>query len=157
MTTARFFTLFAFCAIARFASAQEMPAEMSSALKADDSVKLATLLTKDNLNSCYQESNWQYSILAQTVRHNAMKCFNLLITMGADVNKACNGYVPPLMHAAKYGRLEMAKILVAKGADVNYKYSGDYSPAAGETPLTYAEKNNQPAVADYLRSLVAKQ
>jgi ankyrin repeat protein len=156
MTTARFFTLFALCAITRFASAQEMPAEMSAALKADDSVKMATLLTKDNLNNCYQEGTWQYSILAQTVRYGKMKCFNLVIAMGADVNKACNGYVPPLMHAAKYGRLEMAKILVAKGADVNYTYSGDYTPAAGETPLTYAAKNNQPTVADYLRSLSAK-
>jgi ankyrin repeat protein len=157
MTTARFFTLFALCAITRFASAQEMPADIRAALKADDSVKMATLLTKDNLDNCYQESNWQYSILAQTVRYNAIKCFNLVIGMGADVNKSCNGYVPPLMHAAKYGRLEMAKILVAKGADVNYKYSGDYAPAAGETPLTYAAKNGQPAVADYLRSLNTKQ
>jgi ankyrin repeat protein len=94
-----------------------------------------------------------YSPLSQAVRHNATKCFNLLISMGANVNKACDGYVPPLMHAAKYGRLEMVKILVAKGADPHYKYSGDYTPADGQTPLTYAEKNNQSAVADFLRSV----
>lgn len=133
--------------------AQEMPAEMSAAIKADDSVKLAGLLTKENVSACFQEGSWMYSPLSQAVRHNAMKCFNLLITNGANVNKACDGYVPPLMHAVKYGRLEMIKILVAKGADTHYKYSGDYTPADGETPLSYAEKNKQPAVADYLRSV----
>lgn len=133
--------------------AQEMPAEMSAAIKADDSAKLAPLLTKENVSACFLEGSWMYSPLSQAVRHNAMKCFNLLIAMGANVNKACDGYVPPLMHAAKYGRLEMVKILVAKGADPRYKYSGDYTPADGQTPLTYAEKNNQTAVADFLRSV----
>jgi ankyrin len=133
--------------------AQEMPAEMSAAIKADDSVKLATLLTNENVSACFQDGSWMYSPLSQAVRHNATKCFNLLITKGANVNKACDGYVPPIMHAVKYGRLEMVKILVAKGADTHYKYTGDYTPADGETPLTYAEKNKQPAVADFLRSV----
>jgi len=137
--------------------AQEMPTDIAAALKADDTVKVAAYITEDNINNCYTEGNWQYSLLAQTVRYNAKKCFDLLIAKGADVNKACEGYVPPLMHAAKYGRLDMVKILVAKGANVHYKYSGAYTPANGETPLTYAEKNNQTAVADYLRSLEPKQ
>lgn len=141
------------CAIAQLLFAQEMPSEMSAAIKADDSVKLANLITKENISTCYQEGSWQYSPLSQTVRHNAVKCFNLLIALGADVNKACGGYVPPLMHAAKYGRLEMVKILVAKGANPNYKYSGEYTPADGETPLTYAQKNNQTAIADFLRTV----
>jgi len=136
--------------------AQEMPAGITAAIKADDSAKLAPLLTKENVSACFLEGSWMYSPLSQAIRHNSMKCFNLLIAMGANVNKACDGYVPPLMHAAKYGRLEMVKILVAKGADPKYKYSGDYTPADGQTPLTYAEKNNQSAVADYLRSVPNK-
>jgi ankyrin len=143
----------ALCAMAQLLFAQEMPAGINDALKADDSAKLATLVTKDNVSNCYQEGSWQYSPLSQAIRHNAVKCFNLLIAMGADVNKSCSGYVPPLMHAAKYGRLEMVKILVSKGANVNYKYNGDYTPADGETPLTYAEKNKHSDVAAYLRSL----
>lgn len=153
MKAAKLFLTLAICILSQTLFAQEMPAEMSAAIKADDSAKLATLITKEQVSACYQEGSWQYSPLSQTVRHNAVKCFNLLIAMGANVNKSCDGYVPPLMHAAKYGRLEMVKILVAKGADPHYKYSGAYSPADGETPLTYAEKNNQPAIADYLRSL----
>jgi len=116
----------ALCAMAQLLFAQEMPAEMSAAIKADDSVKLATLITKENISTCYQEGSWQYSPLSQTVRHNAMKCFNLLIALGADVNKACGGYVP------------------------------EYTPADGETPLTYAQKNNQTAVADFLRTVQNK-
>ncbi len=123
----------------------------------DDAVMLASLTTKDNINNCYTEGAHQYSLLSQAVRYNAKKCFDLLIEKGEDVNKVCDGYIPPLMHAAQYGRLDMVKILVAKGADINYKYTGDYAPANGETPLTYAEKNNQQAVADYLRSLSPKQ
>ena len=126
-----------------------VPTEVMAAIKNDDASALQQLITKDNVNTCYGD----YSVLSQAVRYNAKKCFDQLIAEGADVNKSCNGYVPPLMHAAKYGHLDMVKILVSKGADINYKYSGTYQPADGETPLTYAEKNNQPAVADYLRSL----
>jgi ankyrin repeat protein len=79
--------------------------------------------------------------------------FNLLIARGVDVNKACEGYVPRLMHAAKYGLLAIVRILVSKGANVNYQYNGEYKPASGETPATLAEKNNQPEIATYLRSL----
>jgi ankyrin len=132
--------------------AQTEPAEIT-AVKDNDAAKLATLLTKDNLNNCYTEGSYSYSLLSQAVRLNARKCFDLLIQKGADVNISCDGYVPPLMHAAKYGRLDMVKILISKGANVNYKYDGEYKPAVGDTPLSYAIKYNQTAVADYLKSL----
>jgi ankyrin repeat protein len=130
-------------------SAQEIPADVVAAIKTDDAAKLGVFITKDNINDCYGN----YSLLSQTVRFGAMKCFTLLIEKGADVNKSCNGYVPPLMHAAKYGRLEMVKVLVAKGADVNYTYDGDYTPAKGQTPITYAETNRHPDVVEYLKSV----
>jgi ankyrin repeat protein len=138
MRTIKILTVLFLAAITRMAFAQEIPSAMKAALKTDDPVKLSTLISKDNINNCYTEGDWQYSLLAQTIRANAKKCFELLILQGADVNKACEGYVPPLMHAAKYGRLEMVKVLVAKGANIHYQYDGDYEPANGETPLTYA-------------------
>ncbi len=146
-----------FFAASRMALAQEMPAAIVAALKTDDSVKLDILVAKDSLNNCYVDGNWQYTLLAQTIRFRAGKCFNLLMARGADVNKSCDGYVPPLMHAAKYGSLAMVKALVAKGADINYQYEGEYEPANGETPVTYAEKNNQPEIAGYLRSVKKNQ
>ena len=127
----------------------KLPDNIVNALRSDDSVGLSKLVNKENVNNCYGN----YSLLSHAVRFNSAKCFNLLIGLGSDVNKSCNGYVPPLMHAAKYGRLEMAKVLVGKGADINYKYEGNFGPANGETPMTYAEKNNHPEIADYIRSL----
>jgi len=137
--------------------AQEIPANIATALKNDDAATLTTLLTKDNINNCYGV----YSLISQSIRDNAQKCFDLLIQKGADVNKTCNGYVPPLMHAAKYGRLEMVQTLIAKGAKADYKYDGDFKgengPQKGETAITYAEKYQHDDVVEYLQSLKLKQ
>lgn len=151
MKITKWFLMIALCGLAATGFAQEInpPKEVVDALMKDDSVKLSTFVTKDNINACYGN----YSVLSHAIRFGAIKCFNLLIGEGADVNKSCNGYVPPLMHAAKYGRLEMVKVLVAKGADVNYKYEGDYVPAQGQTPLSYAQIYNKNDVVAYLRSL----
>src|ERR1700733_13490631 len=97
------FIAFAFLAITGTAAAQELGGNMKMALRRDDSAALRSLVTKENLNSCFVEKEHEYSLLSQTVRANAIKCFSLLISLGADVNRSCDGYVPPLMHAAKYG------------------------------------------------------
>jgi ankyrin repeat protein len=148
--------IIAFTNLSTLLHAQEMPDNMLMALRTDDTTKLGSLITKENVNECYGN----YSLLSNAIRANAQKCFNLIIAKGADVSKACNGYVPPLMHAAKYGHLEMVKILVAKGANVYYKYNGsdDFTngPAPGETPLTYAEKYNRTDIVEYLKTLITK-
>jgi len=140
--------VFLICLV-KIAAAQEVPLYLQTPLKSDDTVKLATLVNKDNLNTCYGK----YSVLSDAVRLYAPKCFAWLIAKGANVNLSCDGYVPPLMHAAKYGHLDMVKVLVAKGADINYKYDGPTEAIKGHTPLTYAEKFKQTDIADYLRSL----
>lgn len=131
----------------------QLPAPMETALKADDATALEKLVTKDNVNTCYGN----YSLLSNSIRYGAEKCFDLLLADGADVNKSCNGYVPPLMHAVKYGHLEMVKTLIAKGANKNYKFEGEFKgengPEKGDTPLTYAAKFEQDDIADYLNSL----
>ncbi len=152
MRIAKLFSMLLLVGLTRAASAQELPPEVGAALKSDDTTALVSFVTKDNVNACYGN----YSLLSQTVRENAKKCFDFMIAHGANVNLSCNSYVPPLMHAAKYGRLEMAKVLVAKGADIKYTYNGDYEPAKGMTPLSYAEKFQQKEVADFLKSLPTK-
>jgi ankyrin repeat protein len=124
-----------------------------TALLHDDSVGFATLINKDSINRCFPDPGSNYSLLSQAVRMGATRCFNLLIQYGADPNTRCNGYVPPLMHAAKYGRLYMVKVLIAKGADPNFIYQGDYTPANGMTPLMYAQEYKQAEIVEYLQSL----
>jgi ankyrin repeat protein len=130
------------------AMAQTEPAEIT-AVKNNDSVALVMLLNKVDINNCYDG----YSLLSQAIRHNAKKCFDLLIQKNADVNLVCNGYVPPLMHAAKYGHLDMVKILIAKGADPKYEYNGDVEALKGMTPLKYAEAFKRNDIVEYLKSL----
>ncbi len=149
---ARIITTVLLCLSGFSIRAQGIPAEIETALKADDSEALNKLVTKDMVNTCY----YDYSLLSQTVRLNAPKCFALLLEKGANVNLNCNGYVPPLMHAAKYGRLEMVKALLAKGANVNFKYEGDNESISGMTPLTYAEKYKQTVVVEYLKEMTKK-
>lgn len=132
---------------------QEMPQAISEAINSDDPAALGSYVGGSNVDACYFIGGWQYSVLSQAIRKGAKKCFDFVIEQKADVNKACEGYVPPIMHAAKYGRLDMIKILVEKGAVIKFTYSGAYTPAKGETPLSYAEKYNQTEVANYLRSL----
>jgi len=127
----------------------DFPSALVTIMKSDDTIALDKLVTTDNINTCYGN----YSLLSQAVRANAKKCFDLLISKGANVNQVCNGYVPPLMHAAKYGRMDMVKVLIAKGADKNYVYDGDIESIKDMSPLTYAEAFKQTAVADYLKSL----
>jgi len=128
--------------------------KLNNILTRDDATQLASVLNKGNIDTCFKESSgWSYCPLSETIRFRAIKCFNWLISHGADVNRSCDGYVPPLMHAAKYGTLDMVKTLIAKGADKNYQYSGNYLPADGQTPTTYAEKCGQNEIADYLNSL----
>lgn len=151
-----YFLLF-FIGLSFSVKAQQLPSpEILSALQTDDTAKLAIEVTKDNISNCYSG----YSLLSFAVKVGSINCFNWLIKNGADVNKSCNGYVPPLMHAAEYGRLEMVKILVAKGADINYKYEGNLTSASGlskdETPVSYAIKRGHQDVADYLKSLTSK-
>ncbi|MBL4678000.1 MAG: ankyrin repeat domain-containing protein [Mucilaginibacter sp.] len=117
----------------------DFPANLQTIVKADDAIALGKLATKEKVNECYGN----YSLLSQAVRAGATKCFELLVASGANVNQASNGYVPPFMHAVKYGKLDMVKVLIAKGADKNYVYEGDDPNISDMMPLTYAENSNK--------------
>jgi ankyrin repeat protein len=115
----------------------------------DDVGLLDALIGKAGVNYCHG----QYTLLAHAIRFNAKNCFDRLIEKNADVNRICEGYIPPLMHAAKYGRIEFAKTLVAKGAKRDYMYEGIIDEIKGMTPIKYAEHFQQNEVSSYLKSL----
>ncbi|PZR30059.1 MAG: hypothetical protein DI535_00740 [Citrobacter freundii] len=138
---------FLFCHV----HAQSLPAECDKAMKTDDLASFAKMVPAASVNSCYKVGEWDYSLLSLVIKANAQKCFAYLVEKGANVNISCNGYVPPLMHAVKYGKLDMVKMLVSKGADINYTYTGDYTPADGKSVIAYAEANNQPEILAFLK------
>lgn len=119
--TLRLFIVLVLGTMGKISFGQQLPGNLAAILKNDDTSGLKAAVTKDRINDCYGG----YSLLSEAVRDNAVNCFNLLIAEGADVNKSCNGYVPPLMHACKYGHLEMVKVLIGHDADKNYTYNGE--------------------------------
>lgn len=74
------------------------------------------------------------------------KIFNALIENKVDLNKVCSDK-NPLMYAAKYGQLEMAKALVKAGADLKLVNK------EGKTALDYAVKYEKKDLETYFLSL----
>ncbi len=80
------------------------------------------------------------------------KLSEVLIGLGADVNKRDNGWQgkkTPLHVASEHGYTELAKVLIRHGADVNAR---DW---AGDTPLHYAARMIHPETVKALLSLGA--
>jgi len=75
-----------------------------------------------------------------------------LIDHGATINERKNGvmWCNPLTGAAFQGFLDVVKLLIEHGADVN-------AIGPGMTPLDYALSYNKTDVANYLRSVGAKE
>jgi len=69
-----------------------------------------------------------------------------LVAYGEDVNQLSLG-MTPLMYAAKYNRVEIAKYLISKGAKVDAKSD------KGLTAIKYAEATGATAVVAYLEEL----
>jgi|SRR5690606_6915608 len=73
---------------------------------------------------------------------------NKLIELGTDINEKSGTIgMTPLMYAARYNNVELAKTLIAKGADTKAQ------SLAGFTALKYAELSNAVQVVNFLKSL----
>lgn len=68
-----------------------------------------------------------------------------LIALGEDIDQKSNGKTP-LQYAARYNRVEIAKLLLENGAKPNTKCDKGY------TALKYAELSNATGVAQLLKS-----
>ena len=77
---------------------------------------------------------------------NDVKTVSLLMTAGADVNKADIDGWTPLLFAAYGGHTETVKWLIEKGADVNK------ADKNGITPLRRAIMQNNTAIVELLKA-----
>lgn len=124
-------------------SAQELTDGHKKMLTYDDTSNFSTLVNKENLNSCYPIENTSYSLLALAIKMNSIKIFQKLIDEKADLEKICDGKTP-LMFAAKYGNLIIAKKLLENGAKKDTKTDKGYSA------LDYAKKYDQKEIITLL-------
>ncbi|WP_139422016.1 ankyrin repeat domain-containing protein [Chryseobacterium mulctrae] len=136
-----FLIIFAFT-ISTF-SAQELTDEHKKMLKYDDTSSFSTLVNKENINACYPIENISYSLLALAIKMNSSKVFQKLIDEKADLEKICDGKTP-LMFAAKYGNLNIAKKLLENGAKKETKTEKGYNA------LDYAKKYDQKEIITLL-------
>jgi ankyrin repeat protein len=116
-----------------FLSSQELTRDYKYMMTYDDVAKFSTLVNKENINTCYQNENTSYSLLALSIKLNSKQAFQKLIDEKADLERVCDGKTP-LMFAAKYGNLELAEKLLEHGARKETKTEKGY------TALDYAKK-----------------
>ena len=85
--------------------------------------------------------------LMYAIKMQRIAIADILVDYGADVNILNKHQEKVLFYCAKYGDLETMKFLIAHGADPNIK------DQKGRTPVHYALKHDNKAVAAYLQSL----
>lgn len=122
---------------------QELTNEHKQMLKYDNTAYFATLINKENMNTCYQIENSSYTLLGLAIKMNSQQVFQKLIEEKADLEKACDGKTP-LMFAAKYGHADFTKKLLANGAKKDTKTDKGY------TALDYARKYEKPEIIKLL-------
>ncbi len=90
--------------------------------------------------------------LVSAVQVGATEKVRMLLDHGADINATAPFTdSTPLMLAATYGHLGMAKMLIEKAADLNRR------DRSGSTALSLAIKNRHPQIANLLRNAGAKR
>ena len=97
-----------------------------------------------NLNTV---NNDKETPLIIAITCNNLKCAEILIKLGCDVNLRNKSDLSPLMLVCKYGYKNLFELLLSKGADINDKN------ILGETPLSLAQANHH----DDLAMLILKQ
>lgn len=126
------------------AYAQELTTEQKQILKFDNTARLSELIGNEDINQCFKTENNSYTLLALAIKMKSMNIFQKLIDQKVDLEKMCDGKTP-LMFAAKYGDVAMAKKLLENGA------KRETRTEKGLTALDYAEKYNQPEIIKLLK------
>ncbi len=125
-------------------SAQELNSEQKQILKFDNVTRFSDLVNGESINSCFKAEDNAYTLLALAIKMKSIRIFQKLIDEKADPEKICDGK-SPLMFAAKYGNVAMAKKLLESGA------KKEMVTDKGFTALDYAKKYNQPELIKLLQ------
>ena len=130
--------------IGNFLFGQEISNETFRAIKEGNPAVLDKVISKGNLNECFDVKDSSYNYLAISIKMKQLKSVKYFVEKGANIEGVCTGKTP-LMYAVKYGHLEIVKYLVNAGAKITAETS------RGKNALDYAEKYDQNEIGDYLR------
>lgn len=125
-------------------SAQELNSDQKQILKFDNVTRFTDLVNGKHINSCFKVEDNSYALLSLAIKMKSIRIFQKLIDEKADLEKICDGK-SPLMFAAKYGDVHMAKKLLENGA------KKETVTDKGFTALDYAKKYNQPELIKLLQ------
>lgn len=114
-------------------SAQQLTEAHKIMLKNDDISSFSSIISQENINTCYSIEDNSYSLLALSIKMNKVNLFQKLVNEKADLENICDGKTP-LMFAAKYGNAGFVKKLLEHGAKKEARTSKGY------TALDYAKK-----------------
>lgn len=120
------------------------PNSIIKSVKSGDLETIKRFLAKnEDINAYYNFKASDYTLLCAAVKAGQKEIVGYLVEKKADLNKMSNQKTP-LMYAAKYGRLDIAKSLIQKGAN-----KGLISPK-GNTALDYAYKYEKSELITFL-------
>ena len=93
----------------------------------DDAQGLQAFLENDHVEiDESDEDGW--SALFHAILHDKPALVQVLIELGANVNKLDSSNGSPLLQATKGGNLQICKALLAAGGDVNCKDNDSWTP-----------------------------
>ena len=103
---------------------QELTKEVAWAIKYGHTEYLDEWIPSSEINACLEVgSKKTYNYLAVSIKLKSLKSIQYFVARGAAIEAVCE-WKTPLMFAAKYGQVEIAKYLIEQGADPRKKIKG---------------------------------
>jgi hypothetical protein len=121
--------------------------DLHEAVVKNDIAQVRRLLQKGaDINQLGLRRHGYGSALHIAVREGHLDIAKLLIDRGAEIDVLDRKDFTPLHNSAWNGNLEMTKLLLDAGADI------EASTYDGDTPLSLAQNNDQPQVAEFIQA-----